>query len=71
MSATMRRAMVQAAKERLAELSRQMGEQDRARQMFPSTSPLDRGAVSPLGGVAKPAPKEPPKTQGQRKKFVW
>jgi hypothetical protein len=61
--------MVEAAKAELARLSREMkgGEQ----QMFPSTSPGDRGAVSPLGGVAKAEqPKATPKAKST-KKFVW
>ena len=69
MSATTRKRMVEAAKQELARLAQDIGEADRNRQMFPSTSPGDRRWVSPLGGVAKPAPKEPPKTQ--RKGFVW
>jgi hypothetical protein len=69
MSTALRKRMVDWAKQELKRLASEMGEQDRQRQMFPSTFPGDRGAVSPLGGVAKPAPKEPPKTQP--KKFVW
>jgi hypothetical protein len=32
-----------------------MGPKSGAADMFPSTQPGQRGAVSPLGGVAKPA----------------
>jgi hypothetical protein len=71
MSAALRKRMVEAAKERLAELSRQIGEQDAMRAtMFPSTLPGDRGCVSPLNGVAKPAPEPKAQPKGP-KKFVW
>ena len=71
MSATMRKRMVEAAKQELARLAREIGEADCQRQMFPSTSPGDRGAVSPLGGVAKAEqPKATPKGP-KSTKLVW
>ena len=75
MSATMRRAMVEAAKRRLSDLSREIGEADRARQQgltAQERADRERGSCSPLGGQATPAPKEPPKAQPKGpKKFVW
>jgi hypothetical protein len=42
------------------------------RQMFPSTTPGDRGATSPLGGTAKqPTTEEKPTTKPKAKPFVW
>jgi hypothetical protein len=38
------------AKRRFAEYSRALQEQQRSRQLFPSTMPGDRGPTSPLGG---------------------
>jgi hypothetical protein len=67
MTKALRTRMVQAAKERFAEL----GEQDRARQMFPSTLPGDRGCCSPLGGQAKPAPNAPQPKGPKSTKLVW
>jgi hypothetical protein len=62
----------EAGQEMLKTLSGQMLEQWRARQFFPSTDASDRGAVSPLGGLAKAEEKtEPTKTTKPKTKFVW
>ena len=72
MSAALRKRMVEAAKQELKRLSREIGEADRARQQgltAQERADRERGSCSPLGGQAKPAPKEPPKPG--RKGFVW
>ena len=73
MSAALRKRMVEAAKQELKRLSREIGEADRARQQgltAQERADRERGSVSPLGGVAKPAPEPKPQPKGP-KKFIW
>jgi hypothetical protein len=44
---------VEYAKKQFEEYSRALQEEGRSKQMFPSTVPGDRGATSPLGGLAE------------------
>jgi hypothetical protein len=44
---------VEYAKKRFEAHSARLQEEQRSKQMFPSTMPGDRGAVSPLGGLAE------------------
>jgi hypothetical protein len=41
------------AKKRFTEYSARLQDEQRSKQMFPSTVPGDRGATSPLGGLAE------------------
>jgi hypothetical protein len=44
---------VERAQQQFAEYSRALQLEQRSKQMFPSTAPGDRGATSPLGGLAE------------------
>jgi hypothetical protein len=44
---------VERARQQFAAYSARLQEEQRSKQMFPSTMPGDRGAVSPLGGLAE------------------